>query len=163
MHTLRRALQFIVMTIALSTNPLPDQDIDCMTANEVIKANLNQGGDMPPVPSTCDDAAGGVVRPMPSNTVTPRVASALAGDMSSATLTTSARDMPAPFYGPRINSTRMAPNRVVNWNELKTTVDAHLGKCNDSKGSGLRLAEKSTCSFATTLEVVCKNATKTKK
>ena len=101
---------------------------------------------MPPVPSTCDDAAGGVVRPMPSNTVTPRVASALAGDMSSAALATSARDMPAPFYGPRINSTRMAPNRVVNWN---------LGKCNDCKGSGLYLAEKSTCGYATTLEVFC--------
>ena len=92
---------------------------------------------------------------MPSNTVTTCVASALTGDMFSAALSTSARDMSASMYGPRINSTRMAPNRVVNWNDLKSTVDSHLGKCNDCKGSGLYLAEKSTCSFATTLEVVC--------
>ena len=143
------------------TSPHPDKGSDNMTSNEVILANLNQGEDMPPVPSTCDDAAGGVVRPIPSNTVTPRVASALARDMSSdpsscdLTLATSARDMPAPVFGPKIKSTRMAPNRVVNWNDLKSTVDSHLGKCNDCKGSGLYLAEKSTCSFATTLEVVC--------
>ena len=77
-------------------------------------------------------------------------------------LATSARDMPVPIYGPRINSTRMAPNRVINWNDLKTTVDFHLGKCNDCKGPGLYLAEKSACSFATTLEVVCKECNEDK-
>ena len=92
----------------------------------------------------------------------PHVAAALTRDMSSnmslcdLTLATSASDMRAPVFGLQINSTCMAPNRVVNWNELNTTVDSHLGKCNDCKGSGLSLAEKSTCSFTTTLEVVCK-------
>ena len=52
-------------------------------------------------------------------------------------------------------TTGMAPNRVVNWEDLKCTVDPHLGKCIGCKGSGLHLAEKSTCSFASTLEIVC--------
>ena len=52
-------------------------------------------------------------------------------------------------------TTGMAPNRVVNWEDLKCTVDSHLGKCIGCKGSGLHLAEKSTCSFASTLEIVC--------
>ena len=65
-----------------------------MTSNEVIVTNLNQRDGMPPVPSTCNDIAGGVVRPMPSNIVIPCVVSTLVRDMSSTALATSARDMP---------------------------------------------------------------------
>ena len=49
----------------------------------------------------------------------------------------------------------MPLNHIINWEDLKCTVDPHLGKCIGCKGSGLHLAEKSTCSFASTLEIVC--------
>ena len=117
------------------------------------------GGVVRPIPNNtvCDDAAGGVIRPIPSNTATSPNPSLC--KLASATST---RDISATIYGPRINSTRMAPNRIVNWHDLKSTVDMHLGKCNDCKGSGMYLAEKSTCSFATTLEVVCKKCNEDK-
>ena len=99
------------------TSPSHNKGRDNMTSNEDIVTNLIQGEDMPPVPSTSVDAAGGVVRPMPSNTVTTWMISALTGEIFSTALSTSARDTPASMYGPRINSTRMVPNRVVNWND----------------------------------------------
>lgn len=70
-----------------------------MTSNEVIITVSLQGGgqtpdpsacdindgDIAPVPSMCDDATGdGLLSTHPSNTVTPRVASALARVMSTA-------------------------------------------------------------------------------
>ena len=69
-------------------------------------------------------------------------------------------DTPGDIINVRPNSrtkktTGMAPNPIVNWEDLKCTVDPHLGKCMGFKGSGLHLAEKSTCSFASTLEIVC--------
>ena len=60
-------------------NPSHGMECEIIDPEESIISSSNHGGDMPPVPSTCDDAAGGVVRPIPSNTVTPRVASAVDG------------------------------------------------------------------------------------
>ena len=86
------------------------------------------------------------------------------GDSSSDVDVTNANpdssDTPGDIVNVRPNShtkktTRMAPNCIVNWEDLKRTVDPHLGKCIGCKGSGLYLAEKSTCSFASTLEIVC--------
>ena len=59
---------------------------------------------MSPVPSLYDDAAGEVSIPIPSNTVNPCVAVALAGDMSSKSslcdlcLASSVRYMHAPVF-----------------------------------------------------------------
>ena len=66
------------------TSPSNDKGSDNMTKNEVVLTNLNQGGKgHAPVPSTCNDAASGVIRPIPSNIVTHSVAAVLARDMSS--------------------------------------------------------------------------------
>ena len=48
-----------------------------------------------------------------------------------------------------------APNRIINLNKLQSTVDQFLGPCPTCKGI-LKLEEKHTVSFATTLEIVCK-------
>ena len=48
-----------------------------------------------------------------------------------------------------------APNRIINLNKLQSTVDQFLGPCPTCKGI-LKLEEKYTVSFATTLEIVCK-------
>ena len=49
----------------------------------------------------------------------------------------------------------MAPNCVINWDDQSCTINPYLGKCMGCKGSGLYLVEKNTCSFASTLEIVC--------
>lgn len=53
-------------------------------------------------------------------------------------------------------TTKMAPNRLINWNNLKSTVDSHLSQYSGCTSKVLYLAEKSTGSFASSLEIVCK-------
>ena len=101
------------------------------------------GEAVPPPPSGCDTptknsgATGDVVNANPSHT-------GAAGDVVNVN----------PSH--TIKTNKMAPNRLINWNNLKVTVDSHLGNCIACKSKGLYLAEKSTCSFASSLEIVCK-------
>ena len=52
-----------------------------------------------------------------------------------------------------VKTTQMDLTCVVNWDHIRTTVDSRLGKYNGCKGSGLYLADKSTCSFASSLKI----------
>ena len=60
------------------------------------------------------------------------------------------------------NSYFQAPNRIINLNKLQSTVDKFLGPCPTCKGV-LKLEEKYTVSFATTLEIACQICIKSQK
>ena len=55
-----------------------------------------------------------------------------------------------------IKTTRLAPNRLVNWSRLQSVVNENLGPCRVCKSKDVRLEETASCSFATTIEVFCK-------
>ena len=159
-------------TSATSTRDMPPVPSTCDndTAGEVLnpipthtatprEASVTSTRDMPPVPSTCDsDAAGEVINPIPSHTATPREASATsARDMSPAPSACDTTGIPTPqdAASKPVKATRMAPNRLVHWNTLKSVVDNHLGPCSTCHLKGMTLEEKGSCSFATNFEIVC--------
>ena len=56
----------------------------------------------------------------------------------------------------RTKVTREAPNRLINWNHLQSVVNSNLGPCRTCHSTGMKLEETASCSFATSLELVCK-------
>ena len=73
------------------------------------------------------------------------------------------RDTPPPPSGCdnssstslKVKPARLAPHRIVHLENLKEVVNLHLGPCPVCRKLGLHLEEKNSCSFATTLEIVC--------
>ena len=55
----------------------------------------------------------------------------------------------------KANKESQAPNRIINWENLKHVVNANLGSCKTCKNSTLRLAQKKLVGFAATMEIVC--------
>ena len=55
----------------------------------------------------------------------------------------------------KANKESQAPNRIINWENLKHVVDANLGSCKTCKNSTLRLAQKTLVGFSATMEIVC--------
>ena len=54
-----------------------------------------------------------------------------------------------------VKVTHMAPNRLVNWNILKSVVNKYIDACGTCYLKGMRLEEKVSCAFATDLEIIC--------
>jgi len=55
----------------------------------------------------------------------------------------------------KANKESQAPNRIINWENLKHVVNANLGSCKTCKKPTLRLAQKKLVGFAATMEIVC--------
>ena len=55
----------------------------------------------------------------------------------------------------KANKESQAPNRIINWENLKHVVNANFGSCKTCKNSTLRLAQKKLVGFAATMEIVC--------
>ena len=142
-----------------AAHPTHDMTHNVVNSEESTRLPSSNGEDMPPVPSTCDnDAAGEVINPIPSHTATPLEPSATsARDMSPAPSACGTTGIPTSqdAASKPAKATRMAPNRLVHWNTLKSVVDNHLGPCSTCHLKGMRLEEKGSCSFATNLEIVC--------
>ena len=142
-----------------AAHPTHDMTHNVVNSEESTRLPSSNGEDMPSVPSTCDnDAAGEVINPIPSHTATPLEPSATsARDMSPAPSACGTTGIPTPqdAASKPVKATRMAPNRLVHWNTLKSVVDNHLGPCSTCHLKGMRLEEKGSCSFATNLEMVC--------
>ena len=135
------------------------------------------GGTSPPAPSACDTVEGGdsgtappVYCQMVSNTIPPDSGAGSTGCCAMVS-TTIPPDSGEVYTGccTMVSTTKRtkrsktkttpsyseAPQRIVNLMNLQSTVNQFLRPCPTCKGI-LKLEEKHTVSFATTLEIVCK-------
>ena len=64
-------------------------------------------------------------------------------------------DPPSKPQSKPIRVTRLAPNRLVNWNNLQSVVIQNMGACRTCYSKRLMREEITSCSYATTLELIC--------
>ena len=137
--------------------------------NEVIKRNEDpkeppllpiihrRAGPSPP--SRCDTpskynscATGDVVSANPSRTDA-------AGDVVSANPSHTADNLLSSTVCLPCNgadeSLREAPNRILDWANLKTTIEKNLGNCKACKSPGLRLVQKNKVALCTEIAIIC--------
>uniref|UniRef100_A0A7S0C7E0 Mutator-like transposase domain-containing protein n=1 Tax=Proboscia inermis TaxID=420281 RepID=A0A7S0C7E0_9STRA len=140
-----------------------------MKTKESITLDDHSRGDKPPAPSACDTVEGGdsgtappVYCQMVSTTIPPDSGAGSTGCCAMVS-TTRPPDSGAVSTGcctmvsttKRSRSYTQAPQRIINLMNLQSTVNQFLRSCPTCKGT-LKLEEKHTVSFATTLEIMCK-------
>ena len=57
-------------------------------------------------------------------------------------------------------SSKQAPNRIINWSNLRNIVDGNLGNCKVCKSPGLRLVQTNLVVFSSTIAIHCDNCEK---
>ena len=140
-----------------------------MKTKESITLDDHNRGDKSPAPSACDTVEGddsGTAPPVycqiVSTTIPPDSGAGSTGCCAMVS-TTIPPDSGAVSTGcctmvsttKRSRSYTQAPQRIINLMNLQSTVNQFLRSCPTCKGI-LKLEEKHTVSFATTLEIVCK-------
>jgi len=140
-HTADNPLNSCATGDVVSANPSrTDAAGDVVSANPSLSSsecNSCATGDVVSANPSRTDAAGDVVSANPSHTADPL--------SSTVCLPCNGAD----------ESLREAPNRILDWANLKTTIEKNLGNCKACKSPGLRLVQKNKVALCTEIAIIC--------
>ena len=121
-----------------STPPPHDSDNDIAKQSDMaISLSSNREAPSPPAPSACDN---NIINSLSSNITE--------GEETNLD------------EGTTIKDKYSAPNRIVDWNQLKDVVDKNLGPCNICKSNQRYLVEQKSACFAVTIAIHCPDCDK---